>query len=132
MTTPAPTPTPGTLAWFEVAADDPDAAERFYAGLFDWTFAPDPVSAGIGLDYRITTAPGSEAPMGGLTKTQEGMPGHAVFYILVADVAATCTAAEELGGSIVAKEVSPPAGPAFAYLRDPAGNMFAVFTPPAA
>jgi predicted enzyme related to lactoylglutathione lyase len=125
-------PVPGALAWFEVAVDDPDGAERFYGNLFDWTFAADPVSAGIGLDYRITTGPSADAPMGGITKTQDGMPAHAVFYILVADVAATCTAAEELGGSIVAKEVSPPAGPAFAYLRDPAGNMFGVFTPPPA
>jgi predicted enzyme related to lactoylglutathione lyase len=123
-------PVPGSLAWFEVATSDPDGAERFYSQLFDWTFAADPVSAGIGLDYRITTGPG-DVPMGGVTKAQEGMPNHAVFYILVADVAATCAAAEELGGSIVAKEVSPPAGPAFAYLRDPGGSVFGVFTPPA-
>jgi predicted enzyme related to lactoylglutathione lyase len=126
------TPTPNTLACFEVAADDPDGAERFYSDLFDWKFTPDPVSAGIGLDYRITTSPGTGAPMGGVMKTQNGMPGHAVFHIVVADVAATCTAAEELGGSVVAKEVSPPAGPAFAYLKDPGGNMFGVFTPPPA
>jgi len=124
-------PAPAVLAWFEVAADDPDAAERFYGDLFDWKFAPDPVSAGLGIDYRITTAPGTGTPMGGVTATQPGMPGHAVFSILVADVAATCAAAEELGGAIVAKEVSPPAGPAFAYLRDPAGNLFGIFTPPA-
>jgi predicted enzyme related to lactoylglutathione lyase len=124
------TPAPGTLAWFEVAAADPDAAELFYGKLFDWTFAPDPVSAGIGLDYRITTGPTVDTPMGGVTKAQDGMPNHAVFYILVADVAATCATAVELGGSVVAKEESPPAGPAFAYLRDPAGSMFGVFTPP--
>ncbi|MGH3463031.1 MAG: VOC family protein [Kribbellaceae bacterium] len=55
------------------------------------------------------------------------------FYILVADVEATCTEADNLGGSVVTKQVEPPAGaPAFAYLRDPAGNMFGVFTPPVA
>jgi hypothetical protein len=124
------TPAPGSLAWFEVAAEDVDGAERFYSRLFAWKFVPDPMSAGAGIDYRITTAPGGDAPMGGIVKAQHDSPGHAVFYILVADVAETCATAEELGGSVVAKEVSPPAGPAFAYLRDPAGNLFGVFTPP--
>ena len=58
------------------------------------------------------------------------MPGHAVFYIAVADVAATCAAAEQLGGKVVRKELEPPAGPPFAYLRDPVGSLFGVFTPP--
>ena len=40
-TTPAPAPAPGTLAWFEVASDDPDGAEKFYGSLFDWSFAAD-------------------------------------------------------------------------------------------
>ena len=49
--------------------------------------------------------------------TGGAMPGHAVFYIAVADVAATCAAAEQLGGKVVSKELDPPAGPAFAYLQ---------------
>ncbi len=124
-------PAPNTLAWFEVAAQEPDKAQRFYSELFDWSFSPDPVSAGAGLDYRITNAPGTEMPMGGITAATDQLPGHAVFYILVADVAATCAAAEGIGGTVVSKEVAPAAGPAFAYLRDPEGNLFGVFTPPA-
>jgi predicted enzyme related to lactoylglutathione lyase len=123
-------PTPGSLAWFEVAADDVDGAERFYSRLFDWKFAPDPESEGAGIDYRVTTAPGGDTPMGGLTKARPDTAGHAVFYILVADVAETCATAEKLGGSVLAQETSPPAGPAFGYLRDPAGNLIGVFTPP--
>jgi predicted enzyme related to lactoylglutathione lyase len=123
-------PTPGSLAWFEVAADDVDGAEHFYSRLFEWKFVPDPVSAGVGLDYRVTTAPGGDQPMGGIMKAQPQTPGHAVFYVAVADVAATCTSTEELGGSVVVRETNPAAGPAFAHLRDPAGNLFGVFTPP--
>ena len=59
------------------------------------------------------------------------MPGHAVFYIAVADVAATCETAEQLGGKVVTKELDPPAGPAFAYVRDPVGSLFGIFTPAA-
>ena len=54
----------------------------------------------------------------------EPLPGHAVFYIAVIDVATTCKAAEQLGGKVASKELEPPAGPPFAYLRDPVGSLF--------
>jgi predicted enzyme related to lactoylglutathione lyase len=58
---------------------------------------------------------------------------RAVFYILVANVEATCAYAEQLGGSVVSRHLDPgPGAPKFAYLRHPAGDQFGVFTPPAA
>jgi predicted enzyme related to lactoylglutathione lyase len=126
-------PAPGSLAWFEVATDDPDGAQKFYGSLFDWTFDSESSVASDSMDYRNIKASGAEAPMGGIFGTRGQLPGHAVFYILVADVDATCTDAEQLGGSVVSKHLDPgPGAPAFAYLRDPSGNQFGVFTPPAA
>ncbi len=131
MTTPQ-LPAPGTLAWFEVATTDPDAAEKFYGSLFDWGFNADGPAASGGMDYRNVTASGAHAPMGGIFGTRGQVPNHAVFYILVADVEATCADTEQLGGSVVSKHLEPlPGAPTFAYLRDPAGNQFGVFTPPA-
>ena len=123
-------PTANTLGWFEIATDDIDAQASFYTDLFDWAFVPDPNAAARGHDYRLAMPPGAEAPIGGLTAPFEGQPAHAVFSILVADVAATCAAAEQLGASVVASFPAPEAGPAFAYLRDPAGQLFQVFSPP--
>jgi predicted enzyme related to lactoylglutathione lyase len=123
----------GTLAWFEVATSAPDIAEKFYGSLFDWTFDADGPAASAGMDYRNITAPGADRPMGGIFGTGGQVPDHAVFYILVADVEATCADAERLGGSVVSKHLDPgPGAPSFAYLRDPSGNRFGVFTPPAA
>jgi predicted enzyme related to lactoylglutathione lyase len=122
---------PNTLAWFEVATDDPDTASSFYSDLFGWTFSPFADPETTGSDYRVATMPGSEIPFGGILGTGGAMPGHAVFYIAVTDVAATCTAAEQFGGKVVSKELAPPAGPPFAYLRDPVGSLFGVFTPTA-
>ena len=123
--------TPNTLAWFEVATDDPDTATSFYTDLFGWRFSPfaDPETTGI--DYRVAALPDSDVPFGGIVATGGAMPGHAVFYIAVTNVAATCEAAERLGGKIVGKELEPAAGPVFAYLLDPVGSLFGVFTPPA-
>jgi hypothetical protein len=122
---------PNMLAWFEVATDDPDTASSFYSDLFGWTFSPFADPETTGSDYRVATMPGSEVPFGGILGTGGAMPGHAVFYIAVADVAATCAAAEQLGGKVVSKELNPPAGPPFAYLRDSVGSLLGVFTPPA-
>ena len=121
--------TPNTLAWFEVATDDPDTAASFYADLFGWTFSPfaDPVTTGI--DYRVATVPDGGAPFGGVVATGGAQPAHAIFYIAVTDVAATCEAIERLGGKVVSKDVEPAAGPPFAYVQDPVGSLFGVFTP---
>ena len=63
--------------------------------------------------------PGSDAPFGGVVATGGAMPGHAVFYIAVTDVAATCEAAEQLGGKVVSKELEPAGR---AGVRLPAGS----------
>ena len=123
-------PAPGSLAWFEVATSDPDGVATFYGSLFDWTFESDGALAATGLEYRNITASGADRPMGGIFGTNGQLPNHAVFYILVADIEATCADAEQLGGTVISKSLDTT--PAFAYLRDPAGNQFGVFTPPAA
>jgi hypothetical protein len=125
-------PAPGTLAWFEIGTSDPDGAQKFYGSLFDWTFEAFGPAASGGTDYRNIKASGADTPMGGIANTGGQAPGHAVFYILVADVDATCADAEQLGGSVVSKHLDRgPGVPTFAYLCDPAGNMFGVFAPPA-
>lgn len=124
-------PAPGTLAWFEVATSDPDGATKFYGSLFDWTFETDAPSEAAGVDYRNIKASGADGPMGGIFGTGGQVPDHAVFYILVADVEATCADAEQLGGTVLNKQLDPgPGAPALAYLRDPSGNQFAVFSEP--
>jgi predicted enzyme related to lactoylglutathione lyase len=121
--------TPNSLAWFEVATEDPDTATAFYADLFGWTFASfaDPEVAGA--DYRVATLPGNPMPFGGVAATDGETAGHAIFYIAVTNVAACCDKAERLGGEVVTRDLDPPAGPAFAYLRDSVGSLFGVFTP---
>ena len=123
------TPTTNTLAWFEVATDDPDTAVAFYGDLFGWTFTPfaDPEETGV--DYRVASQPGGGPPFGGIVATGGTMAPHAVFSIAVADVNAICRATEKLGGTVVIEDLSPKAGPPNAYLRDPLGNLFGVFAP---
>ncbi|MBA9001984.1 VOC family protein [Thermomonospora cellulosilytica] len=121
----------GSVAWFEIATDDPDAAQRFYGEVFGWQVAADPQAGEAGTDYRLITTAGGDAPAGGILGTGGTMPGHAVFSVAVRDVQEVCASVERLGGTVVARHEASEGGPANAYLRDPSGNLFGVFSPPA-
>ncbi|RDI55636.1 VOC family protein [Nocardia mexicana] len=114
------------VAWFQVGSSDPGAAQRFYGDLFGWTFRTDP---GSGDQYHLASYAGEQAPSGGITQTDDG---HAVFGVVVRDVAATCDRAVELGGKVLVPAVRTPDGLVFAHVLDAEANRFMVFTPPAA
>jgi predicted enzyme related to lactoylglutathione lyase len=116
-----------SVTWFEIGTDDVPAAQDFYGGLFGWTFQADDGP----MDYQMITTPGADRPTGGIAGTGGGSPNYAVFYVQVADVPATVVAAETKGGKVVLPPQSAPNGLVFAHVLDPAGNLFAVYTPPA-
>jgi predicted enzyme related to lactoylglutathione lyase len=116
------TPATNTVAWFEIGAPDVDAAKAFYGPLFGWSFAPDGT-------YTLITAAGAAAPSGGIFNTGGSIPPYAVFVVQVTDVAATAARAEELGGKVVVAPNKLDDGMAVAYLTDPNGSMFALFSP---
>ena len=115
-------PTENTVAWFEVGAPDVEAAKAFYGPLFSWSFAPDG-------EYTLVTAPGAAGPSGGIFNTGANIPPYAVFVVRVADVAASAAQAEELGGKVVVAPMTIQDGMVVAYLTDPNGSMFALFSP---
>ncbi|HEX6356125.1 VOC family protein [Actinophytocola sp.] len=119
--------THGTIAWIQVDTDDPKDAERFYGELFDWAFAQDPDDD----TYRLISRVGADGPHGGIRDTRGASPNRAIFLAIVSDVAATVEHAERLGGTVVTPPTKTPNGLVFADLKDPAGNQFGVFTPPA-
>lgn len=115
-------PGTNTVSWFEIGAPDVEAAKAFYGPLFGWSFAPDGT-------YTLITAPGGAGPSGGIFGTGGNIPPYAVFVVQVADVAATSAQAEELGGKIVVAPKKLDDGMAIAYLADPNGSLFALFSP---
>ena len=116
------TPAYNSVAWFQIGTDDVGSAKRFYGSLFDWTFSDD---AG----YELVTTPGGGQPTGGVTDTKDQFPNHAIFMVVVEDVAASCARAEELGGKTLVPPTTTPNGLVFAHLHDPAGNHIGIFTP---
>jgi hypothetical protein len=128
-TTPDTTPTTSPVAWFEIGTADPDAARAFYGRAFGWTFMPEH-------GYLLISTGPDEPPTGGIQDTRLDLPAgtpptYAMPCVRVADVAATCTTVEELGGKVDVGATSPPAGPTYAIVQDPAGNRIGLFSPPA-
>jgi predicted enzyme related to lactoylglutathione lyase len=110
---------PNPVVHFEVRAEDPDAARRFFGELFDWTF---PEGAFPGYTYVETGAPG--AIPGGIGPTQGGA-SMVTFFVGVEDVAATLAEAERLGGKTVQPATSVP-GVTFGLFATPAGQVVGV------
>jgi uncharacterized protein len=117
-----PGPADNTVAWFEIGTPDVAAAKSFYGQLFGWTFAPDGA-------YTLITAAGAAGPSGGIFDTGGNTPPYAVFVVRVADVAVTAERTKELGGTVVVEPVTMEDGMVVAYLTDPNGSMFALFSP---
>lgn len=115
-------PAQNTVAWFEIGAPDVEAAKAFYGPLFGWSFAPDGA-------YTLITAPGAAGPSGGIFDTGGNIPPYAVFVVRVADVAATAAQTEKLGGQVVVAPMTLEDGMTVAYLTDPNGSLFALFSP---
>ena len=116
-----PTEGDGTpVDWFEVIGTDGHRTQRFYGDLFGWTLQEgfpayamtDPTESGIG---------GGLGAGGGQT--------WVTAYARVGDVAAALARANELGGKTVYGPNELSDGPTTGAFRDPAGNVFGVYTP---
>ena len=114
---------------FEIHADDPERAVRFYRDLFGWEFnrweGPMPY-------WLITTGPDSERGInGGLVKRQcprAGADGEAVTaYVCTVDIPSVDEYAQkaQAGGGTVALPKMPIPGVGWlAYCKDTEGNIF--------
>jgi predicted enzyme related to lactoylglutathione lyase len=114
------------IGWIEISAADPDAAQRFYSGVFGWTFTP----GGGEPDYRQLTTTAGEGPSGGLSNPGDAGPNFAIFCVKVADVPQALARAEELGGKALMPPITTPDGLVFAHLTDPGGNRFGIYSEP--
>ncbi len=123
-----------TVVHFEIPADDPERAARFYRELFGWEINRITGASNGGQDYWLVktiptdakghpTGPGVN---GGLMRRMA--PGlTTVNYIGVASVDDHVRRAERLGAEVVVPKMPVPGMGWFAQLRDPEGNIFALW-----
>jgi len=127
-----------TVVHFEIPADDPDRAAKFYGELFGWEIQR--MAAPAEMEYWMVktiptdaqgqpTRPGVN---GGLMRRMA--PGQSpVNYIGVERVDEFVKKAERLGAKVVMPKTPVPGMGWFAQLQDTEGNLFAIWeTNPAA
>ena len=105
---------------FEIPADDPDRAIKFYQTLFGWTFqrwdGPMPY-------WLISTGEGEPGINGGLLPRQH--PNQpCVNTINVPDLDARIALAEKSGGQCVVPKMPVPGVGWLAYCKDTEGHIF--------
>jgi len=118
-----------TIGYFEIQADNPEAAVEFYRGLFGWQFTRDDH---VPIPYwRIKT----DGIRGGLLKRPAGTPppqaGTNAFVcsIEVTDFDATARAITGRGGQVALPKFAVPGVCWQGYFVDPDGNTFGLFQP---
>ncbi|MBI3670883.1 MAG: VOC family protein [Acidobacteria bacterium] len=109
---------------FEIPADNPERASKFYSDVFGWKFQK---WAGP-MDYWLITTGDSGEPgiNGGLLRRQQ--PGAStVNTVGVASVDKFLPVITKNGGKVVAPKMAIPGVGYAAYCQDPEGNVFGVF-----
>jgi uncharacterized protein len=112
-----------SLVWFEIPADNPDRAKKFYGSLFGWNIEPFP---GMTDYWHIDTGGGDETPDGGLM-TRKHPQQPITNYVAVSSVDESAAKVEQLGGTICKPKTAVPQMGYFAICRDTEGNEFALW-----
>ncbi len=116
----------GTPCWADLMADDPEAARKFYGGLFDWNFEVGGPEMGHYAMARLGTH--EIAGMGG---KPPGMAAPTVWtvYLAVEDVDATLAKIKEAGGGVVMGPMDVMGQGKMAVVTDPTGGAFGLWQP---
>ncbi|KUL38418.1 hydroxylase [Streptomyces sp. NRRL F-4489] len=116
---------PGAPNWLDLGAPDVDAAARFYAAVFGWTFhSAGPEGGGYGF-FRLGGK--TVAAVGPLT--EEGAEPAWTVYFHTTDADAVCKAAEQAGGRVRTGPMDVFTAGRLAMLTDPTGADFAIWQP---
>jgi predicted enzyme related to lactoylglutathione lyase len=116
----------GVPCWVDTAQPDPEAAVRFYSGLFGWEFE----------DRMPADSPGSyfvarlrERDVAAVGSQMEGMPPTPVWnmYVWVDSADEAATRAKEAGGSALTEPFDVGAAGRMAVLADLEGAVFCVW-----
>lgn len=116
--------TSASIVWFEVPADDPDRARKFYKSLFGWNFAKLP--AAINDYWHIDTGGPDASPDGGMMPRMH--PQQPITnYVSVPSVTKAAAKVEKLGGTVCKPKTAVPGMGYFAICLDTEGNTFALW-----
>ena len=115
----------GRVVHFEMSAEDPLRAGRFYGEVFGWEVNKwdGPIDYGY---WLVTTGAEGEPGIDGAIVGRgdgDGSSGAYVCVVSVDSIDDSLKKIEQQGGEIVSPKESVPGVGSFAYCRDPEGNL---------
>jgi len=117
---------PGTFCWYECMSRDIETEKAFYADLFGWTSAAQPMEGGF--VYHLQNR-GSDQVAGMMAmdgEGWEGIPDHWTAYVAVPDIETTVAKVKPLGGTVCVPVTDIQIG-RFAVIQDAVGATISVF-----
>ncbi|WP_067540646.1 VOC family protein [Nocardia crassostreae] len=120
-------PVRGSMVWFEIGTNDPEATRAFYSEAFGWRFEFDANADGKQY-YNIFTGP--QWPTGGMYDLRPNGADYLISAFLVGDVPALADTAEKYGATIEFGPDGTPDGLKYVRIIDPNGNRFELFSNP--
>jgi uncharacterized protein len=114
----------GEYTHIEIPADDPARAQRFYEGVFGWSFR---AMEGYPDYFLYTTAASDDGVGGAIGKRDASAPHEVRNYIHVDSVDESAARAIELGGRVIEDKAEVPGQGWYAVVTDTEGNQFALW-----
>jgi predicted enzyme related to lactoylglutathione lyase len=121
----------GKVVHFEIPADDEGRAREFYREVFGWQLQEMPeldytivMTTAVDQQTQLPTEPG--AINGGLMKRSSDTPSP-VITVDVESIDDSMKQIESRGGSVVKARTEIPGMGAFAYFKDPEGNVMGLW-----
>jgi hypothetical protein len=112
----------GTLCWADLNTHDASAAQKFYGGLFGWTFLP-----GDGGYLHIKNGDDFIGGIPSAAHVPPGAPPHWMIYIQVANCDASTAKAKALGGTVCLAPMTIEKAGKMSVVQDGQGAAFALF-----
>jgi len=122
---PHPDVGPGRVGWFDITTRKPAESREFYVKLFDWKIEP------LSKTHLSSDIVAGDQAIGSFRVAEGAISSfNGVVYVQVADMAASCKKATELGGKIPEGfpfDLSDGAG-AIALVHDPCGHPIGMYS----
>jgi uncharacterized protein len=118
----------GTFSWVDLGTTDPDAAKKFYGGLFGWTFSDMP--AGPGMTYSMCKMGAHDvAALFKMGPEMKGVPSHWTSYVTVDNVDERTKKVVASGGKVIKEPFDVMDVGRMALVQDPSGGTLSFWQP---
>ena len=117
---------PGVPCWIDTSQPDPEAAVRFYQGLFGWEFT-DRMPPGSSGSYFVAKLHGKEVAAVSSQPAGSSPTPNWATYIWVEDAGETAAKAKEAGGTVLVEPFDIFDAGRMAVLSDPTGAVFCLW-----